>query len=94
MTNEIEFSAELDGKIELPKLPRLTRAQSDVLQTTEYRTHTGRGGWHPRTLEALAKLGLVRKGRVHTYETDWELTTEGVRVSRALRTANRLAFPC
>jgi hypothetical protein len=60
---------------------KLTKAQRTVLEAIHSRgttsTHSGRGGWSRKTMEALVRLGFFRKGKDYTWETDWHLTDSG-----------------
>ncbi len=40
-------------------------------------THSGRGGWNVRIMQALEKKSLVLKGKEYTWDTNWSLTTRG-----------------
>ena len=40
-------------------------------------THSGRGGYSARDMRALERRGLVKQGKVCTWETFWHLTDAG-----------------
>lgn len=72
-------------------IARLTQAQKDVLQMRFDRpnVHSGRGGFAKSTMEALARLGLAKRGRQFTYELDWRLTELGIQIGRELSAQHR-----
>jgi hypothetical protein len=60
-------------------IAELTEAQKGVVELAVDRssTHSGRGGYNVQTMRALERKGLVKQGKVYTWETHWLFTPAG-----------------
>lgn len=76
---------ESDPELALEILEGLSEPQRRALRFALGRggkTHSGRGGWNVRIMQALEKKSLVLKGKEYTWDTNWSLTTRGHAVAK------------